>query len=356
MSYNLAIPKDEHEPILQKALQYWNNQEQDVFLLTSEGDSIGTHKLILSFYSSYLRNILNDPVIIFGSEIPSISVPASSSCMSSLINLLVTGEARGESNENNFGEKVRELANVLGITMDKVDQNLVKIKSEPDIDIDTFFDDIEGNENHNHSKRKVIMKKKENIIDKKPGPKKLGPHCKECEIIFKDVCYLHRHNRRKHGIYASRQIKPKVVKSTYSNNIKPACQTCGIEFKAIKYLYQHNRKIHGITILKKRRITSIKCDFCDSEFPQMKYLIRHKKREHRNFTDYKCDSCPKSFTSDIRLKQHLSIHLPDSEKLYKCDFCEKKYGEILQIKIHMKKMHSYVKEFYVKYEEFAGNY
>ena len=82
MNYKLLVTRGEYEPNLLKTLQDWNEQEHDVQFLTTEGETIGTNKLILSFYSVYLKNILQDQTNVFKAEIPTISIPASSSCLS----------------------------------------------------------------------------------------------------------------------------------------------------------------------------------------------------------------------------------------------------------------------------------
>ena len=53
MNYKLLVTRGEYEPNLLKTLQDWNEQEHDVQFLTTEGETIGTNKLILSFYSVY---------------------------------------------------------------------------------------------------------------------------------------------------------------------------------------------------------------------------------------------------------------------------------------------------------------
>ena len=358
MNYKLLVTRGEYEPNLLKTLQDWNEQEHDVQFLTTEGETIGTNKLILSFYSVYLKNILQDQTNVYKAEIPTISIPASSSCLSLLINILIKGEAQPDVNEHDLLKKVEDIANILGITLNlilTIKQNLTKIKSEPDTE--AFLKDTS----------KEYVKQEE-----KPVPKKLGPHCKDCEIIFKDVSYLNKHNRKKHGIYTSKARKQKDVKPSHSDitslnmkkfvksfesKIKPACERCSIEFKNIGTMRQHNRKIHGINVVKRRGTSEKeKCDLCESQFSKPIYLLRHKKNEHGNITNFRCASCPKSFEKIFLLNRHIQTHLPYSEKPFKCDICEKRFFKRYLRNAHMKYYHSYVHEFNGKYEEFVGKY
>ena len=84
MSYHVELAQEEHQQVLKDTLGYWNKQEHDVQLLSTEGYRISSHKNILSVYSSQLRSILNEPEIVYSSQIPTLSLPASSTCISSV--------------------------------------------------------------------------------------------------------------------------------------------------------------------------------------------------------------------------------------------------------------------------------
>ena len=100
MSYKVEQQGEEHLAVLGGALRNWSHQEPDVHLLSIEGHRIFTQRKILSFYSSLCQKILNDPVIAFTQQIPTIFLPASATCISSLMKILIGGETLSDDKES----------------------------------------------------------------------------------------------------------------------------------------------------------------------------------------------------------------------------------------------------------------
>ena len=94
MSYRVGIPADEHEVVLKGAILDWTKQEHDVHFISREGYRIHSHKVLLSFYSSYLRHMFNESSEAFSSTPVTISLASSSSAsISSLLNILLVGNS-----------------------------------------------------------------------------------------------------------------------------------------------------------------------------------------------------------------------------------------------------------------------
>ena len=93
MSYKVETEKAEHEALLARVMADWSRQEHDVHLVSNEGHKIFSHKVILSFYSNILNEILSDPVISLSPQPVTILIPASISTLATLLDILVKGRA-----------------------------------------------------------------------------------------------------------------------------------------------------------------------------------------------------------------------------------------------------------------------
>ena len=92
MSFNIAQSETNHNLVLMETIKDWKGQNPDVELLSSDGVKISSHRSILSFYSKQMKQLLNDPVIAFGGQMPLIFIPETSSSIFSLLDLLTTGQ------------------------------------------------------------------------------------------------------------------------------------------------------------------------------------------------------------------------------------------------------------------------
>ena len=77
-----------------------------------------------------MKQLLNDPVIAFGGQFPVIFIPATSSSILSLLDLLTTGQTIASDKKDQ--ENVSGTAKVLGITLKtnlgkKIHENILKI-------------------------------------------------------------------------------------------------------------------------------------------------------------------------------------------------------------------------------------
>ena len=115
MSYKVEVEREEHELLLGGVIEGWSRQEHDVHLVSNEGHKVFSHKVILSFYSSVLREILNDPVSAYSTGPVTISVPASASCISTMLRMLVHGKV-GTDNIN-LEDQLRDATKALGISI-----------------------------------------------------------------------------------------------------------------------------------------------------------------------------------------------------------------------------------------------
>ena len=92
------------------------------------------------------------------------------------------------------------------------------------------------------------------------------------------------------------------------------------------------------------------CDICSSYGQEISFTSsgpfdRHNMRHHPDIRPWKCDNCPKDFTSKSALDQHKLIH---SEKKYVCAYCPKKFTQMGH-KISHERIHTGAVEFFCKF-------
>merc|ERR1719431_1535068 len=96
-SYQLSSKEEEHHLLLQDLLETASKQEEDVFLVSTEGHRVFTNRLLLSLYSPFLRdmfeNISKDNVI-------GISIPFTFRALLNLMKIITRGEAESEDQES----------------------------------------------------------------------------------------------------------------------------------------------------------------------------------------------------------------------------------------------------------------
>ena len=275
----------------------WSKQDPDVHLVSSEGYRIFSHRVLLSLYSSQLQRILNDPVLLFSPQPASISVPASASSISTLLNMLTNGKV--ETGGRGVGDDVAEAAAILGIKMSNIQMtnrnsssievggavNMKKKKSKnsidfltPDVELEEFESVSEG--------------------DDKVGGENSLLICTICDKVSKNISNFNSHRLKKHGI---RQRGVRKDKGT-----------------------------------KKLPLMDYKHDIKEEPNATVNESIEEKEEsgddESKRVT---CGECGKAFRDQGTLRRHELIHLPEDQKPFKCDFCSKRFCQAVQKRSHM---------------------
>ena len=276
MTYKIEQTTDLFDKLLQQTLSDWSKEEPDVQFITSDGQKILTHRTILSFYSHQMKHILNDSIIFLSLNVVSIFVPSSSSCVSSLLNILSSGVTELDNEESS--KDVIDLANMLGIKLNLGETNKEKeiIDDDDDTSIRDINDPIVSDNN-------IFCHYEEKI---KP---KMKPQCIECGYIFKNEDFLIKHRLKKHGdshieyknLEPESQSEYKRELSTDVSSTEGICDICSKDCKSKRAL-----KIHKIIHLP------------DSEKP------------------YSCAPCGKTFSQKGNFKIHMNrYHLLENRAL-----------------------------------------
>merc|ERR1712204_116346 len=112
MTFHLSHPTVEHHQLLSSTLAAWSRGDQDLYLISTEGHRVYTSSRLLILSSPSLSPLLSS------STAPGISLPCSSSSLSSLLSLLTTGSVTATKQ---VLEEVVKAANMLGVNLDLED-------------------------------------------------------------------------------------------------------------------------------------------------------------------------------------------------------------------------------------------
>ena len=319
MSYKVEVEREEHELLLGGVIAGWSRQEHDVHLVSNEGHKVFSHKVILSLYSSVLREILNDPMMALSNNTATIFLPASVSTISSLIKILVQGKLNSNETNGLVSEEIKDVARAVGIDLSNCSDDggwrttsygsgltVQKLPLKKTQEVPKPF--------------KIVPKS----LKVRPFNKKSMSRKFEKEFINEETSKIESDSEPT----ATKTMRGGNRQSKYlTASGKFACDICNKEFRKAKGLYKHRRMVHAI----KRRLAQ----------PPVETIIKEEKvevpddREHK----YECDICQKFYKNSAMLRKHKVTHLPDSEKPYSCEICGKRFCQSQQKKIHKERYH-----------------
>jgi len=381
MSYKVETERKEHEDLLGAVMADWSRQEYDVHLVSTEGHKIFSHKVILAFYSSFLNEILNDPVTKFTPGPVTISIPASISTIASLLKLLVNG--RVGANDKYVNEEVKEAARSLGIQMRNclVDAKRLPTSVAGLTVIKLPLKKPGGEKPPLKSSVKAIPKPLK-IVPKSlvsPSPRQTTTTASKplkranlstslninTSVIKKSSGLRVELKEFINEETNNSEQKPSTAKLEKKNSTtgKHICDVCQKGFLEDRFLLRHRYRAHGIRRGKKglsslntslplgsvkqeeedKPLGPPRCRVCSKRFQSHEILDRHMRKKHGE-RNLQCDMCEKRFKGLTELRVHKLIHLPDEEKPYQCDICGKRFCQSGQKRVHLKKYHGVVEK------------
>eukprot|EP00092_Neocalanus_flemingeri_P025242 GFUD01027374.1.p1 GENE.GFUD01027374.1~~GFUD01027374.1.p1 ORF type:complete len:432 (-),score=86.85 GFUD01027374.1:44-1339(-) len=217
MAYKLEHEMTDHLGVLAGTIQKWGNDQPDVYIISEEGHKIYTQKLLVSFYSSTLSNILGST----DNDIPGVSIPAQSNSIVNLLKVLATGIAISKNKADLLD--ISKTAEAMGIEMENW-QIGVKNSGAKVVHAETNLKSSKTKK----SKSKKIVSMKEEPAEESPSSqdKTDKKHsCADCGKQFGRKDHLNRHAL------------------THSGGSFP-CDACGSSFKRKDALGQHMSKVH----------------------------------------------------------------------------------------------------------------
>lgn len=121
------------------------------------------------------------------------------------------------------------------------------------------------------------------------------------------------------------------------------CPVCSIPFSSKSGLLEHQNKVH------QKKVKAFKCDVCGKTFALRRYLQVHRRRHpepppppppppqktvQKVSTGFKCSQCPTEFNTAQELSSHLRMHAEKEYGDYRCDMCYKSFKYLLLLKQH----------------------
>ena len=115
MAYRLKYTdSSEFTGMLVNTMKVWASQEPDIEMISSDGVHIKTQRIILAFYSPFLRTLLAETSAV---REQILTVPVKSDHLNLLLEILNTGSLGAQHNNQLLAEHISQAARVLGINM-----------------------------------------------------------------------------------------------------------------------------------------------------------------------------------------------------------------------------------------------
>ena len=258
--YKLEKTSVSHSSHLSRILQSYNvGSTPDICLITREGHTVYTNKVLLVINSKMMTEVMVDN---HREEMIRISVPISYNILVNLISILSHGVINSDVKFD--PSNVLGAADILGISF-------MDLQIEKDIKNPVFesIDEISHIDNKNVG---IISANK----------------IEEAEEISSNP----HDNVDDKELSTSMEMKENLEKNE-------ACEVCENTFRTVQH-----RNRHMLTHTGEK---PFKCEKCDKYFSQKVNLERHTIL-HTGLKPYKCDSCEKEFNRKEYLGRHMKIH------------------------------------------------
>merc|ERR1712142_431170 len=281
-TYRIENTASEHASVLKSAVVSWGERQPDVYLVSKEGVKVYTQRILLCFYSKILGTLLESN----RDDLAGINVPASSSSLTMMLKVLVSGSVIGNNKENLL--EVGQAAEAMGIVLN--DRQIGYRRKSQGGSLGVMKETVEI------SGRKVSYSKSSeqdiaSVVKTEPKEQSEGAESADVSV-----------QADKKEKLKPKKKKEKVVEAQGAENVdEKTCATCGKMFPTAGRLQLH--------------------------------MNVHKEDKEK---PYKCDVCEKGFSSSASLKNHKLLH---TGEVHKCEFCEYTAVQKGNLKTHRMKVH-----------------
>jgi len=289
----------EHASMLKYTVVGWGEKQPDMYLVSKEGVKVYTQRILLSFYSKMLGEVLDD----IKEDLAGVSVPASSSSLTMMLKVLVSGSVIATNKADLL--EVGQAAEALGIVLND---------------------------------RQIGYRKKTTAN----VPKKIM--IKEAVAISGEKVSF-----SKETIESNLEIKSEPMEADNGDdeNVDKSKLNGGVGTRPNKKKKKHNVRED----LNESKTSDDKtCGQCGKSFASAARLNLHMN-VHKEDKPYKCDQCDKGFSAPASLKNHKLLHTGET---FKCEFCEYSAVQKGNLKSHRLKNHKDMLEENVSEEKVTG--
>eukprot|EP00092_Neocalanus_flemingeri_P035924 GFUD01039115.1.p1 GENE.GFUD01039115.1~~GFUD01039115.1.p1 ORF type:complete len:369 (+),score=77.94 GFUD01039115.1:55-1107(+) len=307
MSYKLKFSDASvFTEILLNTIQMWCCQEPDVFFISSEGLKIYSQKILLSFYSPVLRDVLSN---INNDTIPGISVPVDAENISMLLKVLERGLVVS-SNKNAFLE-VGEVAKILGIAFNAVGSETENYFGKSDDNQLEIHQEVED------SKFELQQRMQHDAVmynfDVEDTPSHIKEEIEEYDLECKLDSELTNPLAVESGSVAD-YCPSKVISLERMLEIMYKCEECAATFKKNSHLERH--------MLIHTSEQPFTCNICTKSFASTQGLVKHMKKVHNQdvkMGDMDKVPCPKCGKKVKKLGDHIKKN--HKKEIEECNLC-----------------------------------
>ncbi|CAB3386160.1 Hypothetical predicted protein, partial [Cloeon dipterum] len=193
--------------------------------------------------------------------------------------------------------------------------------------------------------------------------------CNKCPKVFSTMQHLAKHARALHVFRMCSICSSNVTVGNMSGHLKRKnCPRCKNEFECLG-LYKSHLKTCRQTLMKcqkcpntfqypfelkyhlkvkhrndswrglQHRNLGFKCEPCKRYYKSEKLLKLHLNCIHKRMNLKQCAHCPKSFTRNENLKNHLAMTHFLIERKFECDQCERKFLAAYILAKHKRRTH-----------------
>ena len=226
MAYHLEFEKNEHVKVIKPLVEnFLARKPADIFMISDDGETVATHKMLLSIFSRSLANILSDHQESAG--VPSISVPMKAQEVRNLVRILEEGTVFGEDKEKLLA--VAKCGKLLGIEILNL-QIWGKFKRKGCSVNKRVVNELRDVSKNNHEKlvakpKYVVPKDKEKQIHHtykdRSGICMVNTIANSYKDLFDLTATFLRHEASKHKVtQSSRKQKPQVVKELWEHYLQ----------------------------------------------------------------------------------------------------------------------------------------
>jgi hypothetical protein len=112
------------------------------------------------------------------------------------------------------------------------------------------------------------------------------------------------------------------------------CSVCLLESKDKYAREKHEAIVH------RHESQKFKCDLCPKSYSSQSSLIYHSGKHQEALEKFTCDLCGKQFASDGTMNRHNQIiHSGQFSEMLSCDCCDKKFSLLATLKRHQREQH-----------------
>ena len=188
-----------------------------------------------------------------------------------------------------------------------------------------------------------IFKYHADKLDSNPSSRPFG--CRLCGERFYHACHVRQHMQKEHQVFSSsvrRKRESTGLTACESTGVRARERTCvrafGCSVCNTSYTSLVKLNQHVMTHWTDNVGSAYKCQLCNDQFQLMTALGSHVSDVHSDDElQYRCSECEKSFSTKIKLKLHvMRVHAND---VVVCNVCFKKFTRQSALQQHALQQH-----------------